>query len=105
MGAWATIILAKRLSIQDLHLMGESMIVINWLKGRGTLQVAILESWKNRIIDLLPFFKSIYFPHIYRENNIVADDLSKLALNSLVGHISYNKWTGEHEGPVTILKL
>ena len=44
MGAWATITLAKSLSIQDLHLMGDSMIVINWLKGKGILQVANLES-------------------------------------------------------------
>jgi hypothetical protein len=47
--------LAKSLGIQDLHLMGDSMIVINWLNGKGILQVANLESWKNRIMTYCLF--------------------------------------------------
>jgi hypothetical protein len=65
MGAWASIILAKSLRIQDLHVMGDSLTVINWLNGKGILQVANLEGWKNRICDLIPFFRSITFAHIY----------------------------------------
>lgn len=105
MGAWRAMTLEKSFGIQELHLMGDPLIVINWLKGIGTLQVANLENWKSRIFDLVPFCKSITSAHIYREHNSVANGLSKIAINSPVGHISYNKWTGGQEGPINILKL
>jgi ribonuclease HI len=31
MGAWATLILASRLSVSDIHVLGDSKIVIDWL--------------------------------------------------------------------------
>jgi len=67
--------------------------------------VANLESWKNRINDLLPFFKSISFAHIYRERNIVVDGLSKKALNLTGGHIAYNQWNDGQEGSNILLKM
>jgi len=47
MGAWATLILALRLSILDLHVLWDSKIVINWLNGKGTIMVANLDGWKD----------------------------------------------------------
>jgi ribonuclease HI len=31
LGAWSTLVLAARLSVYDLHIMGDSKIVIDWL--------------------------------------------------------------------------
>ena len=36
-GVWASLILATRLSISDLHVLGDSKIVIDWLNGKGAL--------------------------------------------------------------------
>jgi hypothetical protein len=47
LGAWASLILASRLSLQDLLMLGDSRIVIDWLNKRGAIQVAALESWKD----------------------------------------------------------
>jgi hypothetical protein len=80
MGAWASLILAARLSIPDLHLLGDSKIVIEWLNQKGALQVVSLERWKERIKDTLKYFRNISFAHIFREENQEADILSKLAL-------------------------
>jgi hypothetical protein len=43
MGVWALLTLASRLFIYDLHVKGDSMIVINWLREKGRLQVISLE--------------------------------------------------------------
>jgi hypothetical protein len=34
MGAWATLTLASRLTVYDLHVMGDSKIVIDWLNRK-----------------------------------------------------------------------
>jgi hypothetical protein len=59
MGAWATLLLATRLSIYELYVLGDSKIVIDWLNRKGAILVANLEGWKDRINDLIPFFRTI----------------------------------------------
>jgi hypothetical protein len=105
MGAWATLILATRLCILDLHMMGDSKIVIDWLNGIGSINVANLDGWKDIIHALFPFFRSVTFAHIYRERNKVADSLSKKAFYMPQGHIAYSHWLEGHEGPIIHLNL
>jgi ribonuclease HI len=105
MGAWATITLAARLTVSDLHVLGDSKIVIDWLNRKGALRVANLDGWKDRIEELCPLFRSISFAHIYREENKQADRLSKKALYSCRGRIAYNLWVDGHEGPTLFINL
>jgi len=88
-GAWASVTLALRLSISDMMLLGDSKIVIDWLNKRVSLQVIALESWKERIIESISLFKDISFCHIYREENMDANILSKKVLTNLPGKIAY----------------
>jgi ribonuclease HI len=37
LGAWALLTLASRLSIMEIHVQGDSKIIIEWLKGKGRL--------------------------------------------------------------------
>jgi ribonuclease HI len=67
LGAWALLTLAVRLDISVLSVHGDSKIVIDWLCGKGHLQVFNLEGWKDRILELINHFQSISFQHIYRE--------------------------------------
>jgi hypothetical protein len=55
MGAWATIVLAVRLSVSDLHVLGDSKIVIDWLNKKGDLRVENLDAWKERIVEICLF--------------------------------------------------
>ena len=105
MGALDTLILASRLSVSDIHVLGDSKIVIDWLKGKGTLQVVTLYGWKDRISKLLTLFRYISCAHIYKEENQEADRLSKRALNNCLGRIAYNQWEGGHEGPTLFLNM
>jgi len=82
LGAWSTLVLAARLSVYDIHIMGDSKLVIEWLKKDGKLRVANLEAWKERIVDICSHFRSITFGHIFREMNKEADYQSKQAFFS-----------------------
>jgi ribonuclease HI len=105
LGAWAALTLAHRLSITDFHVIGDSKIVIDWLNNKGSLQAISIDCWKDRIKELFKFFSVITFAHVYREENLEADILSKKALTARPGAIAYNQWVDGHEGPRHFLKL
>jgi ribonuclease HI len=77
LGACALLTLASRLSILTIHVHGDSKATIDWLTGKGRLQVVTLDYWKHRLRGLIDIFHSISFAHVYREDNEVADNLSK----------------------------
>jgi len=49
LGAWATLRLELHLSIKHLQMLGDSKVVINWLKKKGSLHACAIEGWKARI--------------------------------------------------------
>jgi hypothetical protein len=93
------------LGLDHLQVFGDSKIVIDWLNCRGNLQVTSLVGWKDRILELAKSFSTLRFAHIYREENGVADALSKKSLQAPEGKIQYNKWIDGHEGPSLFLHL
>jgi len=105
MGAWATLTLATRLFVFDLFVLGDSKIIIDWLNGKGSITVANLYSWNERIYEIIPLFRTLSFAHIYREENKVADILSKNALFICQGRISYNLLEDGQEGLTHFLTL
>jgi len=87
LGAWTLLTLTSRLSILEIHVQGDSKIIIEWLKGKGHLQMASLECSKDHLREIIKHFQKISFAHVYRDNNKVADNLSK--------HASYKH---QHQG-------
>jgi ribonuclease HI len=67
LGAWVVLTLAHRLSITDIHVIGDSKIVIDWLNNIGSLQVISIDCWKDRVRELIKHFSVITFAHVYRE--------------------------------------
>jgi hypothetical protein len=92
MGAWASLWIVEYLKFFDLHLLGDSKVVIDWLKKEGSLQVGTLEGWKARILKLMGRFHNLAFQHIYRNFNKEADSLSKQALEDIEGNLHLQKW-------------
>jgi ribonuclease HI len=92
LGAWTTLTLAKHLNLTNLHLMGDSKLVIEWLKQKVRLNSVSIEGWKNRIHELVASFQTINYSHIFREFNMVADTLSKEALLEPSGRLIYYRW-------------
>jgi ribonuclease HI len=83
LGAWAALSLAHRVSIIDFHVIGDSKIVIEWLNNKGYLRVISIDCWKEKIKELFNHFSIITFAHVYREENLEDDILSK---NALITH-------------------
>jgi hypothetical protein len=82
--------LANSLSIPHIHVLGDSKVVIDWLLNKGRLQVSALEGWKTRIKALSKYFLSISYQHIFRDFNVEANKLSKLALEDTEGILFYH---------------
>jgi len=93
LGAWIALTLAKYLNITNLHLMGDSKVVIEWLKQEGRLNLVMIEGWKNRILELAASFQTINYSHIFREFNTVVDILSKESLQEPPGRLIYYRWS------------
>jgi ribonuclease HI len=105
LGAWASLLLASRLNFQDLQLLGDSKIIIDWLNFRGKLQVSSLLGWMDRTRELHQLFRHITYLHTPRENNKKADALSKIALQKQAGLLSYNHWLDNNEGPTSFINI
>jgi ribonuclease HI len=95
LGAWATLLLASRLNIDRLHLIGDSKLIINWLNQKGNLHTITLLAWIDRIRLLKCHFKELFFSHISREYNMEADFLSKSALQRKAGILYFSHWLSE----------
>jgi ribonuclease HI len=74
--------LTVRLGLDNIHIFGDSKVIIEWLNGRGNLNAYALLGWMNMIKALNKLFKNINFDHIYKEQNMIADALSKKALKA-----------------------
>ena len=105
LGAWTTLFLAKRLTIDVIHVIGDSKIIIEWLKDRGKLQIAFLMGWIDIIKMLKNLFREIHFTHVYRELNMEADFLSKKALSNTEGKLECSWWVDGNEGPTLSINL
>ena len=105
LGVWASLTLAYWLGIDQLQVLGDYKIVIDWLNFRGNLQVSSLVGWMDKIQDLIKYYNTIRFDHIYMEENEEADALSKKTLKVPEGKIHFNKWQDGHKGPPLSLRL
>jgi hypothetical protein len=105
LGSWVLLTLENRLSLKTIHIMGDFKIIIDWLLGKGQLQVLSLDYWKDSITGLITTFQNISFDHVYREENQAADSLSKLELTREPRKLTYFQCIEEHEGPHLSLDL
>jgi ribonuclease HI len=105
LGVWATLILATRLDLTHIKVLGDSRIVIDWLNNKGKLQVTSLDCWKEKIIDLIKNLEEISFMHIFLDSNLEENLLSKRCLQQQDCLISYNKLVEGSMGQTLYLKL
>jgi hypothetical protein len=86
-------------------LLGDSKVIIDWINDKADLRSAALESWKERTSDARRLFKSLSASHIYREDNAIADHLSKMALSRPLGFLTFSRWEEGNEGPPILIKI
>lgn len=69
---------ACRRKIKDLEVEGDSMLVINHLKGKWKVKNEYLKNLYLSIHQTLKQFNNITYKHIYRNNNKRADELANI---------------------------
>jgi ribonuclease HI len=105
LGLWATLTLATLWSIEKIQILGDSKVIIDWIKQQGQLHAVNIECWKIKTMELASKFKDISFQHIYRDHNKEADLLSKRALKEIKGRLSVYHWENGEESPHTYLNI
>jgi ribonuclease HI len=105
LGAWATLHLARRLNIENIHLIGDSKIIIDWLNCSGNLHLIHLFTWMDRIKFLQCHFKTLLFTHTSQEFNRQANILSKSSLQKQTWLFFYIHWMDGQEGLSHIIKI
>ena len=63
----------------SLQIFGDSMLVIDWEKEIKQCHVMVLLPILEEVIRLKQSFNQITFSHVYRERNVMVDQLSKEA--------------------------
>ena len=87
-------------NVRDLHVQGDSKVIVEWALGKHSIHSLDLEHWLLRVKELLELFSSLTFHHVYREFNLLADDLSKKAIGLGPGCIL---WEEHKEATLTNL--
>jgi hypothetical protein len=65
--------------------------MVDWLNYMSNLEVTSLTGWMEKIRQLITPFNTIIFDHIYREENVEEDIISKKSLQVPKGRIHYKK--------------
>jgi len=77
---WTCLYWANHLGICDIRIFGDSRVAIDRINCKADIHSIFLQHWCLRIKDLLTHFTGTSFQHIFRENNMEADRMSKRGL-------------------------
>jgi len=76
---------------------------VDWANGKNVIKNATLFQWYQRLIRLRDTFDKITFEHIYRDNNLAADSLSKAGITMAEGILWYKDASNmEPDGWITL---
>jgi ribonuclease HI len=80
---------------KTLQVFGDSLLIINWVNRVQRCHISHLVPIFEEVMRIITAFDSIYFSHIYREQNQLADRLSKEASQLDYGRWHINEQTAE----------
>ena len=89
---WAVLLTSQMMGIPLSQIYGDSLVIINWVKGSAALSPTDLVHWCRETKKLFSSFQALSITHIYREHNRLADRLSKDALLFSQGRGSYKEF-------------
>jgi hypothetical protein len=88
---WGLLFVAASLSLNSMMVIGDSKVMIDSTEEEANLNILHLGPWKEKMWRLKHSFERLKFMHLHRIYNIVADQLSKKALNCSYGWIYFEK--------------
>jgi ribonuclease HI len=105
MGLWATLTLATFWSINQLQILGDSRVIIDWINHKCKLNAVNIECWKQKTMELAKNIKDLSIHHIYRVHNKEVDALSKRALTEVEGRLSVYHWDSGKESQPSCINI
>jgi hypothetical protein len=89
LGLWGLLSIANGCHIEDLMVVGDSRVVIDWMDGKSQLEALNLRSWKVNIQELKLQFRWMKGLHVHRQfNSMKTPFKNKHWRRSLGGSIS-----------------
>ena len=73
---------ARELGIKDLAVMGDSKLIIQQMKGEFKVSSQNIVGLHKTALSLSKLFDEITYEHIYRKDNVRADELANIGLQS-----------------------
>jgi ribonuclease HI len=67
-------------AVRDLHIYTDSLLVVNQVNGAWKVKHKHLRTLRNQIREYIPLFERFVLQYVPREENKMADGLSKAAL-------------------------
>jgi len=71
---------ANELGIKELLVMGDSELIIKQMKGEYKVKSSNIIDFYLRAKRLETFFDKVYYQHIFRKDNVRADELANIGL-------------------------
>ena len=87
MALWDGLLATVNMELSELHIYGDSDLIVGCIMGRLQIHIPDLQGWISRVWWLWHRLGSPPIAHIYRDLNMRADGLSKRGLNSDFGFI------------------
>ena len=82
---WSVLRVSMLMGLPIQMILGDSMVIISWVKRLSALEIPTLKHWCDEIFSMLLLLPPVTFNHIFREHDMLADGLSKKALNLELG--------------------
>lgn len=82
---WGALSFARWLDLDSITINGDAKSIIDWIKNFTQFHLSILSIWMARIRELAASFRSINYNHIFKEQNQLADLLSKRGIGVIPG--------------------
>ena len=89
---WMLLLLARSFHIDNIQIIGDSRIIIEWALEKYSLWVMLISPWMANVKHLIEESIVISFSHIYRDYSHLTDGLSKLSVQSREGFNFIECW-------------
>ena len=89
---WAVLRVSLLMGLPIHLIFGDSMVILSWLNILSALDIPSLRHCCDDIRNMLHLDPPVIFKHIFREHNLLEDDLSKQALNLDMGYGTFSEF-------------
>ena len=86
--------LALDKQVSSIQVFGDSLLVINWIRGKYKSHNLNLAQLLCEVIRLNDFFEQAVYQHIYKERNTLSDKLANDGGKYQIGHWVINEYHG-----------